>query len=65
MAIRGFTGWVGTVLGSSDPVALGRFYSELFGWEMTVADVLEGGADAYVDNVPRWARSIAYPGSAR
>jgi len=38
MAIRGFTGWVGTVLGSSDPVALGRFYSELFGWEMTVAD---------------------------
>jgi hypothetical protein len=35
------------------------------GWEMKVAEVLAGGADAYVDNVARWARLIAYPGSAR
>jgi catechol 2,3-dioxygenase-like lactoylglutathione lyase family enzyme len=26
------TGWVGTVLGSPDPQALARFYSELLGW---------------------------------
>lgn len=38
MAIRGFSGWVGTVLGSPDPVALGRFYSGLFGWEANVGD---------------------------
>jgi predicted enzyme related to lactoylglutathione lyase len=33
--IRGFTGWVGVVLGSPDPQALGRFYSKLFGWEIS------------------------------
>jgi len=38
MAIRGFSGWVGTVLGSADPEALARFYSELFGWEIKVVD---------------------------
>lgn len=32
-------------------------------WQMTVADMLTGGADAYVENVVRWARSIAYPPS--
>lgn len=31
MAIRGFTGWVGTVLGTPDPVGLGRFYAALVG----------------------------------
>jgi catechol 2,3-dioxygenase-like lactoylglutathione lyase family enzyme len=38
MVVRGFSGWVGTVLGSADPEALARFYSELFGWEIEVAD---------------------------
>lgn len=33
--IRGITGWVGTVLGSPDPVALAQFYSDLLGWEIT------------------------------
>lgn len=34
MAIRGFTGWLGVVLSSPDPVALARFYSALFGWQI-------------------------------
>jgi predicted enzyme related to lactoylglutathione lyase len=34
---RGLTGWVGTVLSAGDPVALARFYSELFGWEIARA----------------------------
>ena len=36
--IRGFNGWVGTVLGSPDPVALGRFYESLLGWPIRVSD---------------------------
>lgn len=36
--IRGFTSWVGTVLGSPDPVALAEFYSKLFGWEIGSSD---------------------------
>lgn len=35
MAIRGFTGWLGVVLGAPDPPALARFYSELLGWEIS------------------------------
>lgn len=30
--IRGFTGWLGVVLGSPDPVALAHFYRDLLGW---------------------------------
>ena len=37
-AIRGFTGWVGTVLGSPDPPRLGRFYAELLGGELDLRD---------------------------
>ncbi|HEY9292168.1 MAG TPA: VOC family protein [Microlunatus sp.] len=33
--IRGFTGWLGVVLGSPDPPALARFYRDLFGWEIS------------------------------
>lgn len=33
--IRGFTGWLGTVLGSPDPVALAHFYRDLLGWEVS------------------------------
>jgi catechol 2,3-dioxygenase-like lactoylglutathione lyase family enzyme len=36
--IRGFTGWIGTVLGTPDPAALGRFYRELLGGELDVGD---------------------------
>ena len=36
--VRGFTAWVGTVLGSPDPVALARFYSALLGWEISSSD---------------------------
>jgi catechol 2,3-dioxygenase-like lactoylglutathione lyase family enzyme len=32
--IRGFTGWLGVVLGSPDPPALARFYQSLLGWEI-------------------------------
>ena len=32
--IRGFTGWVGTILGTPDPVGLGRFYAALVGGEL-------------------------------
>lgn len=32
--IRGFTGWLGVVLGSPDPPALARFYQALLGWEI-------------------------------
>ena len=31
--VRGFTGWVGTVLGTPDPVGLARFYAGLLGGE--------------------------------
>jgi catechol 2,3-dioxygenase-like lactoylglutathione lyase family enzyme len=33
--ISGFTGWLGVVLGSPDPRALGRFYRDLLGWEIS------------------------------
>ena len=36
--IRGFTGWVGTVLGSPDPVGLGRFWAELIGGTLDERD---------------------------
>lgn len=36
--IRGFTGWLGIVLGSPDPRALARFYEGLFGWEISGGD---------------------------
>jgi hypothetical protein len=34
-------------------------------WQLTVADMLLGGADAYVENAMGWARSIANTVSAR
>lgn len=33
--IRGFTGWLGVVLGSPDPRKLARFYRDLLGWEIS------------------------------
>ena len=33
--IRGFTGWLGVVLGAPDPGELARFYARLFGWEIS------------------------------
>ena len=36
--IRGFTGWLGTVLGTPDPVGLGRFYEGLVGGELDLRD---------------------------
>jgi catechol 2,3-dioxygenase-like lactoylglutathione lyase family enzyme len=33
--VRGFTGWLGVVLGSPDPEALARFYEQLLGWEVS------------------------------
>src|SRR5688572_15183754 len=36
--ISGFTGWVGTVLGTPDPVGLGRFYQGLMGGELDERD---------------------------
>ena len=32
--IRALTGWVGVALDAPDPVALARFYRDLFGWEI-------------------------------
>jgi hypothetical protein len=32
--IRGFSGWVGTVLDCPDPGELARFYAALLGWEI-------------------------------
>ena len=37
-AIRGFTGWVGTVLGTPDPPGLGRFYADLLGGKLDLRD---------------------------
>ena len=34
-AVKSFTGWLGVVLGSPDPPALGAFYSRLLGWEIS------------------------------
>lgn len=31
MAIRGLTGWLGTVLGARDPLRLAQFYAEILG----------------------------------
>ena len=36
--IRGFTGWLGTILGTPDPVGLGRFYQGLLGGELDEGD---------------------------
>jgi glyoxalase superfamily protein len=36
--IRGFTGWIGTILGTPDPVGLGRFYQGLLGGELDEGD---------------------------
>jgi hypothetical protein len=36
--VRGFTGWVGTVLGAPDPVGLARFYADLLGGEPDEGD---------------------------
>ncbi len=33
--VRGFTGWLGIVLGSPDPPALAGFYQRLLGWEIS------------------------------
>ncbi len=36
--VRGYTGWLGTVLGTPDPVGLGRFYAGLLGGELDEGD---------------------------
>ena len=36
--VRGFTGWLGTILGTPDPVALGGFYQGLLGGELDTSD---------------------------
>jgi hypothetical protein len=36
--VRGFTGWLGTVLGTPDPPGLGRFYADLLGGELDLRD---------------------------
>lgn len=36
--LTGSTGWVGTVLGAPDPVALGRFYAALVGGDLDEQD---------------------------
>ena len=36
--IRGFTGWIGTILGTPDPAGLGRFYQGLLGGELDEGD---------------------------
>jgi len=36
--ISGLTGWVGTVLGTPDPVGLGRFWAALVGGELDERD---------------------------
>jgi hypothetical protein len=36
--VRGFTGWVGTVLGTPDPVGLARFYAALLGGDVDARD---------------------------
>lgn len=35
VGVRGFTGWLGVVLGSPDPPALAEFYQRLLGWEIS------------------------------
>ena len=36
--IHGFTGWIGTILGTPDPVGLGRFYAALVGGDLDERD---------------------------
>lgn len=36
--VRGYTGWLGTVLGTPDPVGLGRFYAGLLGGDLDEGD---------------------------
>lgn len=36
--VRGYTGWLGTILGTPDPVALGRFYAGLLGGDLDEGD---------------------------
>ncbi len=36
--VRGFTGWVGTVLGTPDPAGLARFYAGVLGGELDERD---------------------------
>jgi len=36
--VRGYTGWLGTILGTPDPVGLGRFYQGLLGGELDDGD---------------------------
>ena len=36
--VRGFTGWIGTVLGTPDPAGLARFYAGLLGGEVDGRD---------------------------
>lgn len=36
--VRGYTGWLGTILGTPDPVGLGRFYAGLLGGELDEGD---------------------------
>lgn len=36
--LSGFTGWVGTVLGTTDPSGLGRFYAALIGGDLDEGD---------------------------
>ena len=36
--VRGFTGWVGTVLGTPDPVGLARFWAGVIGGEVDERD---------------------------
>src|SRR5688572_27872533 len=36
--VRGYTGWLGTILGTPDPVGLGRFYQGLLGGALDEGD---------------------------
>jgi hypothetical protein len=36
--VRGFSGWVGTILGTPDPVGLATFYAGVLGGEVDVRD---------------------------
>ncbi len=36
--VRGYTGWLGTVLGTPDPAGLGRFYQSLLGGRLDEDD---------------------------
>ena len=36
--VRGYTGWLGTILGTPDPPGLGRFYQGLLGGELDEGD---------------------------